>query len=175
MKNLNTNDIVKTATTSTKLVTKKVTKKTKPQAKAVTTFKTVHTIEDYKTLSKSRGAFRGYTVASLLLLGLIKLTGKGATKGKQARRADLKTLVGNTACSHWIASERITANDKGAITITAKGITAINESLAGQAKGGYNTTVDTVKAISALFDKGGKLTNPNGLSIDMRTEASVSV
>ena len=154
----------------------KTTKQTKTTGakKAVTQFKDVYTVEDYKSLSKSKGVFRGYTVASMLTLGLIKLTATGSAKGKQARKADFKVLVGATACNHWIKSERLTVNDKGMITVTAKGLTAINESLAGQAKGGYNTSKDVVNAIVGLFAKGGTLSNPNGVRIDMRTKAAIA-
>ena len=106
----------------------------------------------YAELQHNRRAFSAYTIASAIVSGLVKLSAKGLiTKGDRPQVALFGALVGTTARNHWRKAKRL---DDGGFTVA--GLNEVNARLQGATRG-YNTDMDTVKALMAAIEKGATI------------------
>ena len=106
----------------------------------------------YRALTNNRAHFSAWIIAAAITSGHVTMTTKGAFR-KQAKgnKSLLAAIIGSTARGHWIKQGRMAKDG----SLTASGLNAFSERLAGTAKGGYNTDAETVKAFAAAQKKGG--------------------
>jgi len=107
----------------------------------------------YKVLQSDHSAFRAHTIAAFIVGNAMTLSAAG-TPGNATGKPQAGLIEGliRSAYKNWIKLGRL--DDNGALTV--KGKNEITASFAGTTRG-YNTTIDTVKAIAAVMAKGGKV------------------
>lgn len=115
--------------------------------------------------------FSGYTIAAFMVAGMVKVSKAGTPTVPKTKAYPglFRLLTGKTAYPQWTKLGRISKGGQ----LTAKGLNAISERLAGTARG-YSTSRDIVDAFAKGIKDGGKVTLPDGRVFEFNSSVSSS-
>jgi hypothetical protein len=122
----------------------------------------------YRVLTTKRDVFAAWIIASAATAKIIDITAAGAVREKKGGSMALfYALIGSTARGHWAKTGR--TDDSG---MTVAGLNEFAARLQGTSKG-YNTDIDTVRALVEAQAKGPERVEVKGLLFNMSGEIAV--